>query len=303
MKFTRLFVLKAINLANEKHVEINQTATAAEVFREVILAHPNIDMILSLMLSVLLLISKFYSQDDNFIQTYSINYYLIVKVNITCLTYYLFMDYLGGMTINYSQNKVLALLNRHYHVYKSIIFLFKNSLCICSYFLSIIFCYVYGDQKERIAKSNYTTLHLLFLEFFQFYCAFRFCYFLVKILINICLMPLYVASLYLGYVEDKFNKQLNDVINTKPYTGRLSARASSEDYCSICLAVFQYDETVSTLPCSRRHTFHTKCLEKWFITTVSCPLCRSDFQNNIEMSIFSSGVRRVNDNELNQQLL
>jgi hypothetical protein len=300
MKFTRLFLLKAINSANEKS-ELNQTATAAEVFREVILAHPNIDMILSLLLSILLLLSKFNSSDDYFTQSYSINFYLLVKINITCLIYYLFMDYLSGMNITYSQNKTLELLNSHYHSFKSLVFLFKNILCISSYFLSIIFCCIYGDQKERITKSNYTTLHLLFLEFFQFYCAFRFCYFLVKILINICLMPLYMASLYLGYVEDKFNKQLNDVINTKAYTGRLSMRASSEDYCSICLAVFQFDETVSTLPCSRRHTFHTKCLEKWFITTVSCPLCRSDFQNNIEMRIFNNGIRR--DGELNQQLL
>jgi hypothetical protein len=303
MKFTRIYILKAISLANDKNVEINQNATAVEVFKEVVLAHPNIDMILSLVLSIMLFLTKTH-EDVLFVQTYSINFYFITKVNITCLVYYLFTEYLCSINTTYSSNKALEIVNRYFHTFKSFAYLFKNILCIISYFLSILFCYIYGDQRLKLDIGVHFFFHLLFLEFFQFYCAFRFCYFLVKIIINIFLLPVYLSSLYLGFVEDKFNNRLNNIINTKSYTGRLSLRSSTEDYCSICLAVFQYDEIVSTLPCSRRHTFHTKCLEKWFRNTVCCPLCRSDFHNNTEMNIFNNQViRNSSDNELNQQLL
>lgn len=48
------------------------------------------------------------------------------------------------------------------------------------------------------------------------------------------------------------------------------AIAMHEEKCSICYD--QFDGTLTTLPCS--HCFHRSCIEKWFYTSATCPLCR-----------------------------
>jgi hypothetical protein len=194
--------------------------------------------------------------------------------------------------------KLPSFIYDNYHLFKSFLHLLKIIVSCLTYFLSLTFCFIFTNHKNKLERDKYYLLHLLILDFYEFYSGFRVCYFLIKILINIYLLPVYISSIILGFVEDKFNIKLNKIINTKYYSGRSSVisqgkgrAAEMEEYCSICLNSFQLDDVISTLPCSRRHTFHTLCLEKWFITTVSCPLCRSDFQNSIDLHINSDSIR------------
>ena len=104
-----------------------------------------------------------------------------------------------------------------------------------------------------------------------------------------------MGSLYLGYFEDKINEKLNELINTRIYTDKscLVSRNSINKFnkeeifntCSICLENFIKGDVISTLPCSKRHTFHSYCLEEWFHSNILCPLCRYDFSREFQMLI------------------
>ncbi|KAL8029695.1 hypothetical protein ABFX02_14G241600 [Erythranthe guttata] len=46
------------------------------------------------------------------------------------------------------------------------------------------------------------------------------------------------------------------------------------DDCPVCLTEFQEGETVKLIPyCG--HVFHSKCIDTWLFSHVTCPLCRS----------------------------
>ncbi|KAF9593540.1 hypothetical protein IFM89_024129 [Coptis chinensis] len=45
-------------------------------------------------------------------------------------------------------------------------------------------------------------------------------------------------------------------------------------YCSVCLSEFEEKETVKLIP-NCGHVYHSECIDKWFVSHVSCPLCRS----------------------------
>lgn len=45
----------------------------------------------------------------------------------------------------------------------------------------------------------------------------------------------------------------------------------SEDYCSICLSTEQLQD-YEKLICG--HQFHHVCIQKWFFSKVTCPICR-----------------------------
>lgn len=301
MKFTRVFILKVLTSKHESTnpAEIN----FIEALRETIINHSYVDMIISLFLTMIIILTKF-NDNTNLIYSESVNFYLIAKLNLSIIVYYIFIEHLNGLDVN--DINTPRLFVEYFHIFKAILHFVKNILCIASYLLSLMFCYIYGFQKLTMNKEEISFAYILLLEFYNFYCAFRFCYFLIKIIINICLIPIYLSSILLAFVEDSFNKQVNRIVNTQQYQGRSSLRSqgrSSEidESCSICLISFKIDDYTSTLPCSRRHTFHTKCLEKWFLNTVTCPLCRSDFHNNIDLNVNYNDNRVLSD--LNQRLL
>ena len=111
------------------------------------------------------------------------------------------------------------------------------------------------------------------------------------------MIPLYISSVFLGFVEDNFNLELNNIINTREYKGRDSKII--EDSCAICLGGFYIGDTISTLPCNKFHSFHTICLEEWFYTNVCCPLCRSDFNDKIRKLIPNNNNNNNNENQNN----
>ncbi|KAK8935912.1 RING-H2 finger protein ATL45 [Platanthera zijinensis] len=59
-------------------------------------------------------------------------------------------------------------------------------------------------------------------------------------------------------------------------TSQLSAAiygGGSEQECSVCLAELEEGEKVKVIPVCG-HIFHPACIDRWFATSCSCPLCR-----------------------------
>lgn len=44
--------------------------------------------------------------------------------------------------------------------------------------------------------------------------------------------------------------------------------------CSICLAAFEQGEMLTSLPCDKKHSFHSACIRQWLERQNSCPLCQ-----------------------------
>ncbi|PIN23967.1 hypothetical protein CDL12_03312 [Handroanthus impetiginosus] len=56
--------------------------------------------------------------------------------------------------------------------------------------------------------------------------------------------------------------------------------------CAVCLGEFEEGEWVKHLPnCS--HVFHVSCIDTWFQTHSSCPLCRSYVCHEVSMEMHS----------------
>lgn len=319
-----MFILKTLNpdtsfFSSSSEGVIQEDPVLA--IKEIVISNSNIDFVISFILSFLLLLTAPFN-DSTFKYDNPINFYLIAKVNINLIAIYFTMVYLSlimayqsqnfkgnsGVIINESDmpliqkeisyyNKVLSfpkpkIVEKYWHTANSILHCVKNILFLQSFALSMLFWILYSGQKIKMQNGNYFFLHLIIIEINEFYSLFRFCFFLIKVIFNFVLLPMYFAAIYLGYVEDKFNYELNILVNTQEYTARASSlRKSQEDYCSICLNSFSFGDTVSTLPCNKRHMFHTYCLEKWFYNTVSCPLCRSNFSDKIEELVPRSANR------------
>lgn len=316
MKFTRMFILKALNADNSNSIDDPVVA-----MREVIVSNSNIDFLISFSLSLLALITSFNS-DYDFTYQNPINFYLIIKINFNLVLLY-FTVVFGLLSLanvnsnskfyprrtsnsNSSERKSNKLFSNvdfpkffelHWHFLNALFHFIQNILFIYSFGLSVAFWVMYTGQKPLMDHTKYLSIHIIIIELYEFYALFRFCFFLLKVAFNFLLIPMYASAIYLGHVEDKFNFELNQMVNTKEYDGRRSSvrKSDAEEYCSICLNGFQIGDTVSTLPCSKKHMFHTFCLEKWFYNTVSCPLCRSNFSEKLE-ELVPVGARRNDQN-------
>ncbi|KAL0301431.1 UNVERIFIED_CONTAM: E3 ubiquitin-protein ligase ATL41 [Sesamum radiatum] len=45
--------------------------------------------------------------------------------------------------------------------------------------------------------------------------------------------------------------------------------------CSVCISILEDGETARTLP-NCKHTFHAECIDKWFGSNSTCPICRTE---------------------------
>lgn len=62
--------------------------------------------------------------------------------------------------------------------------------------------------------------------------------------------------------------------------------------CAVCLESFEDDESLRLLPkCS--HVFHTECIDEWFLSHSTCPLCRTSLKPTIEE--LNAGVPAVGE--------
>lgn len=50
-------------------------------------------------------------------------------------------------------------------------------------------------------------------------------------------------------------------------------RINNDDICPICIDHFVLNSIYRKLICN--HTFHIKCIDKWFVNNNKCPLCRN----------------------------
>ncbi|ESQ55860.1 hypothetical protein EUTSA_v10025860mg [Eutrema salsugineum] len=63
------------------------------------------------------------------------------------------------------------------------------------------------------------------------------------------------------------------VIKSLPVFTFSAANANAID-CAVCLSEFEDNETGRVLP-NCKHVFHVECIDMWFRSHTSCPLCRS----------------------------
>ena len=206
-----------------------------------------------------------------------------------------------------NKNKKFSLYKiiiKYPHTISSIFHLIKNISFLLSFGLSFAFWILFSSLRPELRNYSFNIINIFLGECLELYTLFRLCFFFIKIIFNFVLSPLYISAIYLGYYEDKFNVKLNDLIKTRFYTGKrcLISRDSInkvkeseiDDSCAICLSIYLNGDVISTLPCSKRHSFHTYCLEEWFHTNVCCPLCRCDFSS--EIGIYLPNQQNINNN-------
>ncbi|XP_073121999.1 RING-H2 finger protein ATL2-like [Henckelia pumila] len=64
---------------------------------------------------------------------------------------------------------------------------------------------------------------------------------------------------------------------------RHSSETGIPSECAVCLSEFEEDEVVRHLPkCG--HSFHTECIDMWFISHSTCPLCRSPVEQVVNQT-------------------
>ncbi|KMZ66477.1 E3 ubiquitin-protein ligase, ATL family [Zostera marina] len=56
--------------------------------------------------------------------------------------------------------------------------------------------------------------------------------------------------------------------------------------CSICLSEFSGEETFRLITVCN-HAFHTECIDMWFLSHVTCPVCRCNLENTATATTFS----------------
>lgn len=85
------------------------------------------------------------------------------------------------------------------------------------------------------------------------------------------------------------------VIETLPYFKFSSLKGSKEGLeCTVCLSKFEDTETLRLLP-KCKHAFHMNCIDKWFESHSTCPLCRRRVEagdmKNLNYSLSSRFLR------------
>lgn len=72
------------------------------------------------------------------------------------------------------------------------------------------------------------------------------------------------------------------------------------DECSICLEQFGYEHSIHTTKCN--HMFHNHCINTWMLTSINCPLCRSQIVQTCELTngIYPRNQIEINQSEINQ---
>ena len=96
MQFTRMFLLKSL-ISRVKPGQINvNNQDPVLVIKEIIVSHPHIDLVITLILSLLVLFTK-YNDDLNFFYSNSLNIYFVTLVTTILLIQYLFFDYLDEL--------------------------------------------------------------------------------------------------------------------------------------------------------------------------------------------------------------
>ncbi|CAJ1973890.1 unnamed protein product [Sphenostylis stenocarpa] len=86
-----------------------------------------------------------------------------------------------------------------------------------------------------------------------------------------------------------------EVVETLPFFTFSSLKGSKEGLeCTVCLSKFEDTETLRLLP-KCKHAFHMNCIDKWFESHSTCPLCRCRVEagdiENLNYSLSSRFLR------------
>lgn len=312
MRFTRMMILRCMNY----HESENNNNNPISVLKKFILGNEIMDSLLCLCMSMIAVIIYCF---NSIILSQPLNFMISTLINITVIGNYLFLNQIDNLRDDKLPSKCVS----YWHFFKACIKLFAKICMIISYLISLISVLSYSSKRLSLLSEK--AYMIIFLDFYHFYQGFRFCFFSVKIFINAFLLPVYISAIFIGYYEDLFNIYFNSVIKTKVYNSRESMcsqntlsekndkfiqtrKSNTNEMCSICLGDFHGGEYVSTLPCWKKHTFHTLCLERWFETKSSCPICRAEFQLKIRdfLSLTRNNINLSNSGnmtELNEILI
>ena len=130
-------------------------------------------------------------------------------------------------------------------------------------FVSIIFLTISDIIYTIDLKERYQPIHNPY-EIFQFMFYIR--SLSIYLSFNIVPVKLFIHNINLKF-RNIHHHNLIHIVNHYNY-----CQNSEEKECSICLEMV-INETVYDLPC--KHIFHKPCLQEWFKTNSTCPLCRS----------------------------
>ena len=87
-------------------------------------------------------------------------------------------------------------------------------------------------------------------------------------LVFVCIVFNYIYFACINFLNDYYNIKIEDIeIDIDETTDE-----ETDIICSICLE----DNTDIKLPCS--HVYHEECIEQWFHTSLSCPICRKNYE-------------------------
>ncbi|KAI3890139.1 hypothetical protein MKX03_020040 [Papaver bracteatum] len=60
---------------------------------------------------------------------------------------------------------------------------------------------------------------------------------------------------------------------------KMNHAGTEKKECAICLTKFRGKDKLTLLPC--KHVYHPHCIGTWFISKITCPLCRSDLKSAV----------------------
>lgn len=87
----------------------------------------------------------------------------------------------------------------------------------------------------------------------------------------------YVVCIHI-YNKQNLKKELKIIAPTRKIKSN-DPIITNHDTCIVCMENYHVGEFKRELPC--HHIFHKKCIDKWFVEKLDCPLCKEViFVNN-----------------------
>ncbi|KAL3107320.1 hypothetical protein niasHT_017403 [Heterodera trifolii] len=91
----------------------------------------------------------------------------------------------------------------------------------------------------------------------------------------------WTVNAVINFHQQKILEAVKEVINTIPehtvegFEGEGSGNFPNNGFtgCPICLEAYETGEKVRTLPCNKKHQFHSECVDPWVEKHNNCPSC------------------------------
>jgi len=118
--------------------------------------------------------------------------------------------------------------------------------------------------------------------------AFEYWHNLILYLLENSIFNTYITAINsdgrMDFIIKSKNQKLNDLLShLKPYQKIKKDDPIINETCSICFDEFKENEFKRSLD-ECNHTFHKKCIDKWFrknSSSMNCPLCRKNYNSHI----------------------